>query len=707
MDALDPRLLRSTLRWRMRSILRSAQQRQRVAARLVPALLHANFTHADLKGEALGIEGQVSPRGWAVFSRAFNLAPPASAQRGRRLIRAVLVAENGGALEVAVVPVWPLGELETERIEARLTGAEAILRRGGVDVRIRKLVPQRASAAEGLRWLLFGGLIVGDLSAEDFGPAPLGVPGSDAAGVLAAFAPSPLATLLHLFLVGGWSRSPLGLLQELHDEGHRARLLADPELFAALCARAEERGGELPSVAAALAGRSEEVRRLCRSMLPRGSVLPADRDALLAFGTKLALALARLVRRSMRSESREARALLQREVLAPGVPLALREVLRAAPLPPPDPWGDRSTMGAAPGGERAFARKLLLGGAQAELDPFWRRVAALGSEGSTQRTMLLSAEVLDEPGPPMDPLNRGPARKVALADPLVVTLRPDARPTARRLGAGDAVGRLVLEASRGSNVEVVALAGTAQPAVSRLVRLVQLAKAGGAAHAPLALEVGGRVLLLDGSGRVRHFALQRFAARPRRFVGDPESPDLSPEVPRGGAAPRRFGSSVDLLVAPLDASSAVLIYTDAEGIQLREVVPLSSLEEHIQEAQALLRTAPVPTLLGVRVAGTLDPAALRSAGAPLRAEVAVEGELLHGLRFDVAGERFGVGQRWGWAAAAASILSVWPHGKAGRIVVRLGRITLRGAPAGPLARLYARSVVTRRLGIHLDRTQGT
>lgn len=716
MHSIDPRLLQAIWRWRARRILRAATLRQKQAARLLPAFLHANFNHPDLTGEPPGVDGVVAPRGWAMLARIFNVPPPLSAHRGRKLVRSVVVLPDvDGSIELVVVPAGPLGELETEKLDKRLSASENLLRRGGASVKVRTFVPERDS----LKLLLFGGQVAGHLDISDLAEGAVSVPDAAASQALAADAPSPLAALSLLLLVGRWSQSPGSAFQSLFDEGFPAALLADSEFFSGVLAARGGEAGSLPLQAVLHAAVDPFVRDAARGLIPkepppsaatgrgRRPQAPSPHAALLQLGRDLALAAARTVRRV---PGPLARARLRSEVLAPGVPVALIPALQlagsaAAPgrrLEPP-----------APGQEQAFARRLAVAvrtgfrGALDDLDPIWRRAGVLLSEPITEPLLLISVEARDLPGPPMDPLNRGHDRVVALADPLVISLRPDGRPTARRMAAAEAVVRLVTEAHKGVAVEVVGMSGAAQPAVSRLVRLAQLCRMGSSGEVPLAVEVGGRVQLLESTSDIRTFDVKRFAARPRLYVADPESPDLSPQAaaPRAGGQ-RRHGVSVDCLVSPLEGGRAAIIYTDSEGYHLREEVPLSSLEEHLQEAQLILRGSPSPALLAVRTAGQLDGAVVRPGAPGRRIDVQVEGDLVYGLRLRMMGETFGSGERWGWRAAAVAILSVWTRPDAGRIALGIGDLDVAGEPAGGLARLYARSVVARRLGAHLNCATG-
>lgn len=743
MHSIDPRLLQAIWRWRTRRILRAATLRQKQAARLLPAFLHAHFNHPDLQGEPPGVDGILAPRGWAMLARVFNVPPPLSAHRGRKLVRAVVVLPGSdGVLDLVVVPSGLLGELETERLNQRLIASEKLLKRGGAEVRVRIFSPE----VDSLPLFAFGGKVAGLLDEADLGPEAVAVPGAGVSQGLVSEAPTALAALCNLLLVGRWSQSVTGWIQTLHDEGIGATLLSDPEFFAGVVAARDGEAGGLPMQAVSHGAGDALVREAARRFVPkepppsvptrsRRPQAPSPHAALLQLGRDLALAAARTVRRAPAAESQAARARLRSEVLAPGVPVALIPALqRVGSAGGPGRRLDPPREGQ----EQAFARRLAIAvrtglrGATDDLDPIWRRAGALMAGPIDGPILLISVEGREVAGPPMDPLNRGEQREVALVPPLVISLRPDGRPTARRMPAAEAIVRLVTESHKGTAVEVVGMSGAAQPAVSRLVRLAQLAKVG-SDEVPLAVEIGGRVVLLGGEVRVgagvgagnalsaasglvpgagsgaadgagiRSFSVKRFAARPRLYIADPESPDLAPQVPTRGGAQRRLGVSVDCLVSPLEGGRAAILYTDTEGYHLREEVPLALLEEHLQEAQVILRGAPSPTLLAVRTAGQLEAALSRQSAPTRRIEVQVEGDLVYGLRLRMMGETFGSGERWGWRAAAVAILSVWPGPDAGRIAVRVGTLDVAGEQADGLVRLYARSVVQRRLGAHLGR----
>lgn len=696
---IDPRLVPAILRWRLRRMLRRLPTRQRQAIRFVPALLHANFQQGEIAGEAPGVEGIRRPRGWAVLARAFGISPPVSAPRGRRLIRAIYAVPRERRIEISIVPAGALTRLEEERLVHHLIAAEGILHRGGVSVRLRLLDLAAADDATRNRLLAFSALVAGTADEDLLASARLG-PAEAAA--LVADATTPLSALAAFFLAGGLEETPAEAAQALHEAGIPAAALADPSLFvAALAHRAA--GDPRILEAVALASSDPRSRRMAQRLLvgerdDRAIRQAPTREWVLDLGRDLTFAAFAAVRALPRDAAAPARARLREEVLAPAIPLALLPALQALPAAP----GKRGRpAGPEPGREQQFVRRLALSARLGldlgdELSPFWRRAAALLSARVARRHLLLAAEMTDEPGPPMDPINRGPERRVALRDPVVVQLRPGARPTARRVKAADAVARLVLEAVRGSEVEVIGASGADQPAVSRLQRLAHLCRTTGGGEIPLAVQVGGAVLLPTG-GKLRRFDVRRFAARPRRYLPDPDAPDLAPPAAVRGPS-RRTGASIDCVVFRRDEESACLIYTDAEGRHLREELPLAFLEDHLQEAQALLRRAETPTLLAVRVAGDLDAAMLRARTATgTGIEIDVAGDLFRGLRIQLHDEWFGAGCELGFRAAAASAMSRWSEIRGGRIAIRSMEIEVGGEPASAMDLLYARSVVRRRL----------
>jgi hypothetical protein len=266
-----------------------------------------------------------------------------------------------------------------------------------------------------------------------------------------------------------------------------------------------------------------------------------------------------------------------------------------------------------------------------------------------------------------------------------------------------AVDRLVREALAGHAVEVVPSRSEAHPVAARLAQIAALVRARGQ-DAPVALEAGGAALLLPEHGaRVRRFPLGRFAARPRRFVPDPDAPDLA--LSPGERRPVGLGgpSVIECRAHLLDELRAVVLYADARGAQLREVVFLADLEEHLREARALLQAADPAAVLAVRLSEDLEPSIRRLGGAGTPVPLAVRGRLPHDLQVEVRGERHGGRSGATWGGAARALLAGWPKGGEARLAVSAVTVSAGGARAAGLLALYARSAALRRLRIHLVR----
>jgi hypothetical protein len=740
---VTPDRLGAVLRWRARWLRRTLPQKSALSLRLLPALLQASFPYRELRGEPPGIEGMGVRRCWGVVARAFDLPPPISRQRGRRLVSALLAIPTPDGLHVYALGVAGAGPHELERLHARLTVAQDILTGAGVPVQLAVLPATSADpAAEPLlRALPFGALIAGRIPKEIWEPPT--DPARNQAGCaalarLALSAPTPFCELALSLMTGAPAPLPAAALKRALEQGLRTVDLADPELFCAAWASATTQDPEL--LFRLLASCSPNPRsRQAAAQIARPTtpgfgglavpVAPTTRE-LLELGHRVAAKASSAVRRSPQPVRAELLKRLRRDVIGFGLPKVLigpfAQALRALdavrargpllrPVPRPGPSfevhdASHTPLSRARHAEQAQARAVALvaralGGLPPEVtdDRVWRLIGARLLRPTEKRSLFLVIQPAVAKGAPHDPLNRGPERRFGFGDPVALLLRPNGRPSAFKLPPEEAVALAVVESSRGTAVEVHGATGDAQPAAARLLRAANLARPGELVGAPPALEVGGRVLFLDERG-VRRFRLDRFAARPRLCYPDPEAPDLSPWA-EDNLRTSAFGSRATITchATRFGDETAGVLYVDPEGFQLREEVPLSLLQEHLDDAQVLLRAEPSPMLLSVRYSKELEHAVGRypAAAAEARVDIEVFGSLPFGLQVQIRGERFGRGQPLGWQAAAQSVLAGWPSGATGRVAVKGVQVDIAFKPAGGMARLYARSLIVRRLGAHV------
>jgi hypothetical protein len=339
---------------------------------------------------------------------------------------------------------------------------------------------------------------------------------------------------------------------------------------------------------------------------------------------------------------------------------------------------------------------------EAHAEPPWRAVISRLAQRHERTTLLLAVEPCGPSGPPFDPLNRGPERAIGFPGALAVVASPGRRPSGRVLTGEQAVARLVSDVIAGHAVEVVPARSEAHPVAARLAQVAALVREGGRG-APVALEAGGEVLLVRG-GRVRRYSLARFASRPRVFVPDPDAPDLA--LSPGERRPVGLGgaSVIECRAHLIDELRAAVLYADAARGQLREIVFLADLEEHLREARALLQAADPAAVLAVRLSEDLEPAIRRLGRTGTPVPFAVRGRLPDDVQVEVGGERHGGRSGSTFGRAARALLARWP--KSGDARLAVSAVTL-GAPAGRAAgllALYARSAALRRLRIHLVRS---
>ena len=711
--AVVRRSLAAALRWRFQRVLpASVPRRSLEAARLLPILLHASFQQAQLRGDAPGVAGLRYRRGWASLSRRFDLPPPWRAQRDVPRVEAVLAVPEADALTLLVVAAHDIARADLRAVEERAAVAREVIEAAGAPCGLRVVEPA-ALARDPLlshRLVLFGALAGGRLS-----PAAWAALESAARRPvdphhlveLAADAPGDLPALALALLCGGTAPAPLEAAERLLQQGVTARELADPAL---LCVRwaADARPAHRPALEGVLA-------------LTTGAAAPSESDpgAVLGLGNLLVLPLAHAVRAARRAGMGPAERARFRERVGPDLPRALlgplgarlgagaelRTHMHASGRRHEVRLADGSVLGRGQNPAQARVRALsVLASAALEplldhADPPWRTVASRLAGPRKEAALLLVVEPAGPSGPPYDPLNRGPDRLLGFPGGLAVRLAPGRRPTARGLTAVEVIERLVREVRAGTRVEVLASRSEAQPVAARLAQVAALVQARG--DLPVALEAGGRVALVGSE--LRSFRRDRIASRPRSYLPDPYAPDLALS-PGERRSPGLGGTSVvECRVLPLEAGRAAVLYCDHARRQLREVVFLSDLEDHLREARDLLQAADPRAMLAVHLADDLEPAIRRAgpAGPPLH--LAVRARLPWDVQVEVEGEWYGGSTGRSWREAALKLLVRWPREIDARLAVSTVSVVARGKRQGGLLALYARSLVLRRMRSHLVR----
>jgi len=710
----------AVLRWRAWWLGHHLPRRQALAARLLPVMLHASFPAMGLSGEAPGVAGLRYRRRWSALARDLGLPPPSGMQRGRCLVEAVIACPTPEGLDALVLVAAgtrtdDLGPLQ-ERLEAVqrvLSPAAAAPVRAGLYTAARLHGDPEAAQ----RALAFGALLAGTPGREAWVALEEGArQGGDPAllRALAAAAPTPLASLALALLSDRRAPGPLPALLSLLLEGERPRRLADPELFAVRWA------GRVPALREPL----EKALRLARR--PSADE-PGDLSEVLALGRTLALACTLALRRRGGRVDRQVPH-LRREILGPGVPRVLLPALGArlrlledgAP-PPLEPVRDGHgyevraggcVLGRGLGPVQARVRALGLwaqaraaGGGElpglSSFDPTWRVVVQRlgGPPGRASAIMVVEAGGGSRPGPPFDPLNRGVERAMEFEGGLLVSTLAGRRPSGRMVGPEEAVEAVLRRSTGEAAPEVLASRVEARPVASRLAQVAALAADPGG-DSPLAVEAGGRVYV-PFRGGLRRYRLERFAARPRRFRPDPESPDLA----LGAGERTRAGQASHLLQCKVTLAgdeAAALLYADGAGGLFRERVALAELEEHLAEARAVVREARPRSALTLRLADEVEGALRRTDRRQGALAVSVRGALPR-VEVEVAGERFGGLGPMGWDAAAQALLAIWPARTEGRLRIGDVAVTLAGVTAPPLLALWAASVARRRLHTRLFR----
>ncbi len=700
------------LRWRVRWLGAVATHHHARAARLLPVLLHASFERPRLRDEAPGVAGLRYRRGWATLAREFDLPPPFKTQRGTPLVEAVVALPERGGLAVLVVAAAGLRAADQAWVADRCAAAGAVAAAAGV-----RLEPRVLAAADlarhpelAARLAVHGALLGGRFSAATWGALEATARRPVEPRLLAALAAdstSPLAALALTLLSSAPAPAPLEATARLLAEGVPALALADPD---ELCARWAAGRPDLRDDLLATLG-------ACR---PSPGAVELGATDLLALAGRLGLASARAIRAAHGGRRDRAATAAWREVVGAGVPRALlpalgRQLAAAGPLRTALtraggghevhlPGGTVLGRGSTPVQARVRALSVL---ASAALDsvlehaePPWRALAGRLAQRRERPTLLLVVEPAIPSGPPFDPLNRGPQRALGFPGALELRLGPGRRPVGRVLTGDEAVDRLVREVVAGAAVEVIPSRSEAHPVAARLTQLAALVR-DVPGQVPVALEAGGRVLL-PRPGRPRHFPLDRFLARPRTFVPDPDAPDLALAPGERRPVGLRAAGLVECRASLLDEARAAILYTDAAQGWFRETVFLAELEEHLRDARSLLLQASAGAMLAVRLSDGVEPALRRTGrpGAPVA--VAVRGQLPHDLQVEVGGERYGgtTGAE-GWRSAARAVLARWPRGGEGRLSVNSVTIQAGGRRGAGLLALYARSVALRRLRFFL------
>jgi hypothetical protein len=721
---LAARGLAAVLGWRTRHLLRSVTPARARAIRFLPATLQTSFPYPGLRDEPPGVEGTVAGKKWASLAASLGLPPPVATRRGRRAVAALLVTVGEDGVVGWAVPAQHASPEERRRLDARVERIRQVLE-GHLDL----VILDAAAPGEVPGIAAFAGLVSGRLP-RWFWPADgeAGDLDSGAVADLALAAPTPLAALAVSLLGRGNVPHPLVALRAALAAGVPARALADPELFTALWAGGVTRRQDDLLRMIELTSGAQRSRRIASTVrepsAPSGSREARTAGRLVALGRELALEALRAASHAPAPWRAPLRARLHRELVEPGAPtfllpslaraLAAAEIRGPEDLPPPvarkgafvveDPAGGVLARGGSAAQARLRAEALVARCREAGS----RGAGGAGGSGGRsrverlaappdRRTVLVTVEGAEVPGPPFDPLNRGPERRLAFGPSAAVVIRPGYRPTARRLAPRALVERVLVEGRAGSEVEILAGGPDATPAAARLERLYRVVAGAGERRPPPALEAGGRVYVLGE--RVRKFPLHSFAARPLFCDPDPEAPDLGVGGPPGvGVAANR----IECRLIRAGEDRAALLYVDEHGWVLREEVPLAEVEEHLRETQAILRVPPRRATLALRVGPGFEGLD-RIRRPPDRADLPMKvwGELPFGLGVELHGERFGGRAPLGWSAAALSALSGCPPAATGRIRVDEVTVTLRGRPAGGLFRLYARSLAVRRVGRHM------
>ena len=226
------------------------------------------------------------------------------------------------------------------------------------------------------------------------------------------------------------------------------------------------------------------------------------------------------------------------------------------------------------------------------------------------------------------------------------------------------------------------------------MRLSQVAwRAASHAGEALSLDVNGRTLVFAG-GRFKSYDRGRYAARPRRAV------------PLEGFSTTKSTQALGPTVeceASLDGDRALLLYR-SKGWAFSEHVSLDALSSHLQGAMSICAHHPERArfVLHLDDGVTKHLKSGRVQTAP-PAAIEVRGDLTRGLVVVHQGQTFTSGEL---RAAAETVLSAWPVGVRGQLDIRQAAVGAAGAHGEAIAGLYARSLIARRLGAHIDSLVG-
>lgn len=706
-DEAEQRALAAVLRWRARPLLARLGGELAAAARLAPVLLQASLPHPLLRAEAPGVVGQQRfRRSWGGWARQCGLPPPLSMQKGRGLIDAVVLLQRSAGALVLVFATPGLRAPVRAKVTERVVAASSVLGAGGRPLEVR-LAPEGPLAdLERDECLLFGALLAGALPPALADERPAADPRALAVE-LAVRAPNEVAAMALMLLAAQAGPPVVRALRTALGAGIPSQRLAEP---AEACVRwagpATGQGALLETL-------------LGWSRLAAGA--DGDRPStseLMTGGRTLALACAAAVRTVPAARAAALRTRLRHQVIGPGLPRVLLPLLAGdelrfepAALEKRRGYKVRTADGTVFGNGRtlmqARVRALALRATGQRAPAGSSALNALIEQRLARPiekpTLFMIVEPVNRPGPPFDPLNRGPERAIALLSATAVRLHPGGRPSASRLRPIDAVRRLCQDAIAGLELEVVALTPDGSAVVARLLRVAALAKK--SKQHPVAIEVGGEVLA-PHDGRMRRFPLRTFARRPVGCAPDPEAFDLalSPERglrAHGGPAQPRL---LEMRVYQVSDTLGCVLTCDSSGRMLRQELRLDRIEDHLREARELLRACNPPALLAARLADQLETVLQMHTRALPPLVLSVGGALPRGLWVDYGGERFQLSSRGELSAAAQALLSSVQQGGEARLSIEKVTVSLPDRePAPPLLQLYARSLVLRRLGAQLRR----
>jgi hypothetical protein len=274
---------------------------------------------------------------------------------------------------------------------------------------------------------------------------------------------------------------------------------------------------------------------------------------------------------------------------------------------------------------------------------------------------------------------------------LGLKLKAGCEPRMRALDAQATLRRVVSAAAAGHNVEVVPFS---QLQELEAMRLTQLAwRAAAKPNEPLAVTQADHVLLLE-HGRFRRFRTEVFHARPRRAVLLDTAP--SQRNPAG------LGTTVEC-DARVENERALLTYR-CRGVAFRERVALDVLASHLQGAMRICSGAAERTLFVLHLDAQLQKLleARRTQTTP-SSPLELKGDLVRGISLVIGEQTFDSREL---RAAAETVLSTWPVGVRGQLDVRTVTVGVNGTHSDAMTRLYARSVIARRLSAHIDALVG-